>query len=152
MITSELAGFLQEGLSIHIGCRDEALLPAGARASAAIVEPDGRHLVVHVAQTAAARLLPHLHSNGQVAVGFGRPEDERACQVKGVVLSVHPSTAADEAHVTRQWQGLMGQFEKIGIPRAMATGWHFWPTVAIRLKVTAVFEQTPGPHAGTPMG
>ena len=36
-------------------------------------------------------------------------------------------------------------------PRAVASGWSFWPAVAIRVRVTAVFEQTPRPGTGHPL-
>lgn len=151
MITPELAGFLEEGLGLHIGARDEALQPAGARAAAVTVDPDGRHLVVYVPARAATRILPHLRSNGQAALNAGRPVDERACQVKGIVVDIHPASADEHAVVCTQWDGFMRQLERVGISRQMAAGWAVWPAVAIRMRVTAIFEQTPGPQAGTPI-
>ena len=85
MIDKDLAAFLQEGVGIHIATRNAALRPNGTRALAVTVEADGLHVVVYVAEAAAARILPDLEANGQVAVGFGRPIDDRACQVKGRV-------------------------------------------------------------------
>ena len=151
MIPPALTGFLEQGLSIHIGTRNETLAPSGARAAAAVVEPDGEHLVVFIADVALARLLDDVRPHGQIAVGFGRPEDDRACQVKGIVVEVRPAAAEEREIVLAQWQGFMAQLEKIGIPRQVARGWAHWPAAAIRLKVTAVFEQTPGPLAGTPL-
>jgi hypothetical protein len=148
MIDRDLAGFLEQGLGIHIGTRDEHLQPNGARAIAVKVEPDGKHLVVHAAQAAVARILPDLEASGQAAVSFGRPEDERACQVKGTFVGARPTTARERPFVEQQWEGYMRQLEGIGIPRAGMARWSLWPAVAVRLKVTAVFEQTPGPQAG----
>jgi hypothetical protein len=151
MIDQALAGFLEQGLSIHIGTRDEHLRPSGARAAAAVVESGGDHLVVFVPDVAIARLLGDLQANGQLAVGFGRPEDDRACQVKGSIVEIRPADAQERDIVVRQWRGFLSQFEKIGIPGQMARGWSHWPATAVRIKVTAVFEQTPGPQAGTPI-
>ena len=36
----------------------------------------------------------------------------------------------------------------IGIPLIATVNWASWPCVAIRLKVNALFDQTPGPKAG----
>ena len=151
MIDGALAAFLQEGVGIHIGTRNERLQPNGARAIAVRVEPDGAHLVVYVARVAAARILPDLQSNGQAAVGFGRPVDDRACQVKGVFVEARDAAEDERAAVLAQWDGFLGSLEKIGIPRAATRPWVTWPAVAIRLKATAVFEQTPGPDAGAPL-
>ena len=148
MIGPELAAFLEQGLGIHIGTRNEQLHPNGARAVAAKVDSGGSHLVVYVAEIAAARLRADLESNGQAAVVFGRPEDERSCQVKGVFLGIRAATESERPLLEKQWDGYLGQLEMIGIPRVSATNWVTWPAVAIRLKVTTIFEQTPGPQAG----
>lgn len=148
MIDPELAAFLEQGLGIHIGTRNDQLHPNGARAVAAKVEGGGTHLVVYVAEIAATRLRADLESNGQAAVVFGRPEDERSCQVKGVFVDIRSATENERPLMQKQWDGFLGQLEMIGIPRVSATNWITWPAVAIRLKVTTVFEQTPGPQAG----
>jgi hypothetical protein len=149
MIPQALASFLEQGLSIHVGTRDEQLRPAGARAAAVVVEPGGTHLRVFVADTAVSRLLDDIRANGQLAVDFGRPEDDRACQVKGTVVDIGAARPEEREIVLQQWQGFLEQLEKIGIPRQVAKGWAHWPATVIRIKVTAVFEQTPGPLAGT---
>ena len=149
MIPQALTSFLEQGLSLHIGTRDEQLRPSGARAAAVVVESGGEHMLVFVADVAVARLLDDIKRNGQLAVDFGRPEDDRACQVKGSVVEVRAARPDERALVLRQWQGFLNQLERIGIPRQMATGWAHWPATVIRIKVTAVFEQTPGPLAGT---
>jgi hypothetical protein len=151
MLNPTLAAFLQEGLGIHVGTRNERLEPNGARGIAVTVEPDGAHLVVYVADVAAARLLPDLAANGQAAVSFGRPVDDRACQVKGELVSVRPAAPDEREMIRAQFDGFLANLELIGIPRAGAANWVTWPAVAIRLKATAVFEQTPGPAAGTPL-
>lgn len=149
MITHDLAGFLQEGLAIHLGSRNQRLEPNGARADAVRVEDDGKSLVVYLSRVAAKRILPDLEANGFAAVSFGRPTDDRACQVKGVFITARPARAREREIVEEQREGFLRNCECIGIPRAGAERWARWPAVAIRLKVTAVFEQTPGPQAGT---
>lgn len=151
MIDPQLARFLEEGLGIYVGTRDDSLRPNGARALAVAVADGGGELTVHLAAVAAERLLPDLRSNGQVAVSFARPVDDRACQIKGVFAEARPTSDGERAAVERQWQGFLAQLEKIGIPEAATESWVRWPATAIRLSVTAVFEQTPGPHAGTPI-
>jgi hypothetical protein len=151
MIDEALARFLSEGLSIHIGTRDGRLRPSGARASAVTVDPDGRHILVYVPELATTRILPDLESNAQMAVSVGRPVDDRACQVKGLVTAIRPATPDERPIVRAQWQAFMRQLEAIGIPGDFTLGWTPWPAIAVRLRVTAVFEQTPGPQAGTPI-
>ena len=151
MIDPQLASFLEEGLSLFIGTRNAAMEPEGARAAALKVDPDGRHLVAYVPEVAFSRIRPNTEENGYVAISVGRPVDDRACQVKGTVVSIRQAEHAERELVAWQWDGFMRQLEMIGIPRGLAAGWTMWPAVAITVKVTAVFEQTPGAQAGTPI-
>ena len=151
MIQRELASFLEEGLSLHIGTRDATLQPEGARAAAVKVDGGGLHLVAYVPDVAFSRIRSNLESNGYAAISFGRPIDDRACQVKGSVVNIRPAGDDERDLVASQWEGFMRQLESIGIPRAIAAGWSMWPAIAVTLKVTAVFEQTPGPQAGIPI-
>ena len=151
MIDGALAAFLQEGLGVYVGTRNPALEPSGARGIAVTVEEGGTHIVVYVADIAAGRILPDLEANGQIAVSVGRPRDDRACQVKGVFAAARAADDAERDRVLAQWEGFRSALEYIGISRQVTSGWVAWPAVAVRLKVTAVFEQTPGPSAGTPI-
>ena len=58
MISPEQAAFLQDGVAIHVGTRDERLRPNGARALAVRVDEDGAEMVVYVVKAAAVRVLP----------------------------------------------------------------------------------------------
>jgi hypothetical protein len=148
MVDPTLAAFLQEGLGVYVGTRNTALEPNGARGVAVRVEEDGRHLVVYVAEVAADRILSDLEANGQIAVSFGRPRDDRACQVKGLFVGSRAASNGERDDVLSQWERFRDALEYIGISRPITNGWVAWPAVALRLKVTAVFEQTPGPSAG----
>jgi hypothetical protein len=151
MIDAQLAQFLEEGLGIHIGTRNEHLEPNGARGLAVKVDDDGTHIVVYVAKVAAERLMGDLKSNGQAALSFARPVDERACQVKGFFVSGRPGKATEQTLVAEQFGRFLDNLALIGIPRDGATNWTKWPVVAIRLRVTAMFNQTPGANAGAPL-
>ena len=148
MIDKDLAAFLQEGVGIHIATRNAALEPNGTRALAVKVEDDGRHLAVYVARVASVRILGDLEDNGQAAVSFGRPVDDKACQVKGTFLAARDASDDERPLIAAQWDGFLASLEQIGIPRAATRAWITWPAVAIRLRVNAVFDQTPGPGAG----
>lgn len=151
MIPPALASFLQDGVGIHVGTRDDRLRPNGARALAVRVDEDGTHLTVYIATVAAPRILPDLETNGEAAVSFGRPTDDRACQVKGTFADSRAATESEREFVLAQWNGFVNKLEFIGIARAALARYVTWPAVAIRLKATALFEQTPGPDAGVAM-
>jgi hypothetical protein len=148
MIEPELRAFLEGGVCIHIGSRTAALEPNGARVTAVRVEDDLLHLLVYLPEVAAGRVLPDLQANSAAAVVFARPVDDRACQIKGIFAGSRPARDDERSFVEQQWDGFLGNLEKIGIPRVGASGWLTWPSVVIRMRATTIFEQTPGPQAG----
>ncbi|MEW6319517.1 MAG: pyridoxamine 5'-phosphate oxidase family protein [Acidobacteriota bacterium] len=151
MIDTALASFLQGSVSIHVGTRNERLEPSGTPATAARVEDDGRHLVVFVPAAAAPRIVPNLEANGHAAVVFVRPIDEKACQVKGTFTGVRSARDDERPLIERQWGAFLGALEHIGVGRALVQSWLTWPAVAVGLRVTAIFDQTPGKNAGAPL-
>jgi hypothetical protein len=148
MISRELAEFLEGEVGVHVGTRNARLEPSGARAVAVTVDADGSYLTVYVARVAGERLLPDLEANGQIAVSFARPVDEKACQVKGSFVSARDASEEERPRVLAQWESFVRNLELIGISRAAYAAWMTWPCLAIRLKPTAVFEQTPAPGTG----
>ena len=149
MIPDEVAQFLQEGLSIHVATRDAHMAPLGARALALRVHEDGTRLTVYVAEAAAVRLRGALEVSRQAAVNVGRPVDDRACQVKGVLEGMRSADADDRPIIDTQWRGFLDQLSFIGVAPDAVAAWVTWPALAVELRVTALFEQTPGPLAGT---
>lgn len=151
MIDADLADFVQAFVGIHVGTRNQHFEPHGVRALAARVDDDRAHIVVYLAEVAAKRVLPDLEANGQAAVSFGRPTDDKACQIKGTFVSARAARPEERTEILAQFESYLTNLEEIGIPRRLAQRWPTWPCTAIRLKATAVFTQTPGPGAGEPM-
>ena len=151
MVDRELAAFLEEGLVIHLGTRNAHLEPSGVRVAAVVVDEDGTHVTAYVPKVAASRVLADLDDNGLAALVFVRPSDERACQLKGVFTGACAARARERTTVTAQWDAARRTLERIGFARALTEGWATWPAVAVRLRVTALFDQTPGPGAGGPL-
>lgn len=148
MVDQTLTEFLEQGLAIHIGTRDARLRPNGCVVTAVRVEDEGRQLVAFIPACASPAVLDDLRSNGQAALSFTRPTDDRAVQVKGQFMSIADASEADEQFARRQWSGFLEQLERIGLPGRATATWTLWPCVAVRIRVTAIFSQTPGPEAG----
>lgn len=148
MIGADLAAFLQEGIAIQLGTRNAQLEPNGARVAAVAVEDDGEHLVAYVPSMAAGHVLPDLESNGHATLVFVRPPEERACQVKGRFEGARPARDDERGLVQGQWDRWLDRLATMGYPRATFAHWTTWPAVAIRVRVNAIFNQTPGPGAG----
>ena len=149
MLDQSLTEFLEQGVAIHIGTRNAAMRPNGCRVTAVRVEEQGRHLVAYLPKAATPEVFEDLRTNGQAALSFARPTDDRAVQVKGEFISSRDADPAEEAFVMGQWQSLLKELDVIGLaPLTSTSTWLMWPCEAVTLRVTAVFSQTPGPEAG----
>lgn len=148
MIDDALAAFLHDGLAVHLGTRNARLEPSGARAMGVLVGNGGESLTVFIPEVAAPAVLSDMTDNGQAAVCFARPEDDRACQVKGVFVAAAAATPGDRDEALRQWRGFLRRLSVIGIPGESTRTWIDQPLVAVTLRVTAIFTQTPGADAG----
>jgi hypothetical protein len=150
MLDKSLTEFLEHGLAIHIGTRNAALRPNGCRVTAVRVEDQGRHLVAYLPKAATPAVLEDLRANGLAAVSFARPTDDRAVQVKGEFISARDAEPSEEDFVLGQWRSLLTELDMIGLAALTSTStWLMWPCVAVKIRVTAVFSQTPGPEAGS---
>ena len=148
MLDRHLTEFLEAGLAIHIGTRDSRLRPNGGRVTAVRVEDGGRHIVAFIPKAANGAVLDDLQANGQAALSCTRPTDDRAVQVKGEFVSMRDADPAEEKFAVAQWEGFLEQLDLIGRPGASTGTWTMWPCVAVTIRVTALFSQTPGPDAG----
>jgi hypothetical protein len=150
-ITDELAGFLESGVAITVATRDDERQPDGAWAWAARVHEDRAHLTLFLHPEGAAAMLRNLEVHPEIAAVLDRPSDHRACQVKGVFEASRRARAEERPHVERQVDGFRADLETIGMSRGMTAAWKCWPCTAIRIRVTGLFEQAPGPGAGEPL-
>ena len=150
-IDPALRTFLESGLPITLATRDDELQPDGAWAWAAQVDADGERLTLFVYEGSAEGSLRNLRAHPEIAAVFDRPTDHRACQVKGLFEAARPARDDERALVEGQVAATSRELEAIGIPPALTAGWKTWPCVAIRLRVTHLFEQTPGPGTGGPL-
>jgi hypothetical protein len=150
-IPPDLAVFLESGLSVVVGTRDGKLEPDGTVAWAVRVHEGGDRLTVFLHEIAAREMLRNLKSHPEIAIDLDQPTSHRACQVKGIYLASRRARPDERALVVRQLEGFAADLEAIGIPRPMTTGWKIWPCMALDIRVTQLFEQTPGPGTGGPL-
>ena len=152
VLDPELATFVQSGLSILVGSANRRLLPTAMRAIAVAVEPDREHLVVYVADATSKRTLSDVQENPRLAVTFEKPTSHRGLQIKGTVVEVRPGPGKAPADVLRQREGFVAELAAVGLSPRLTHGLALEPFHEIRVRIEAVFVQTPGPGAGRQVG
>jgi predicted pyridoxine 5'-phosphate oxidase superfamily flavin-nucleotide-binding protein len=148
----EVVALLESGCATFVGTVDAGGNPAAAHAMGARVLADGAQLRV-VLNAEEHVVLDNLRTNRVVALGATEVPTLRSVQVKGRALTVEPVTAEDRI---RTGAYLAEYFEEIHrtdgteverlrrlVPRDF---------VVMVMTVDELFDQTPGPQAGTRLG
>jgi hypothetical protein len=151
MISAELASFLESGVSILVGTRDARLFPECTRALGARVEAGGAELTIFLPDATSAVTVDNLRQNGRLAVAFSRAHDLRSFQLKGRLLELCPATESDRDRIERYRCAWAGALAVVGMPPRITLRVVHWPAQAVRVRVEAIFVQTPGPGAGAPL-
>lgn len=153
-LPDEVAAFIQSGLSITVGARDDRLIPSIAKGVGCRVSEDRTELTVLVFAEAAAAVLRDIAHNRHVAVVFTRPSTNRTVQLKGHDARPAPAGAADIALVRRHMALFAADIGPLGWDAEYVDTLflHDWSQLlAIRFTAHGAFAQTPGPGAGQSM-
>lgn len=151
LVSTEVAGFMQSGVSVLIASRDRQLFPACCRAMGVRVERGRRSLTVFVPEATGAAVIDAIGASGRVAVCFARIEDHRSLQVKGSVAALARAADEERSFIERYRGEWARNLAVIGLPPRLSLRQNAWPCHAVRVRIEALFVQTPGPGAGAPL-
>jgi hypothetical protein len=153
----EIKAFLESGVSVLIGTRDLELVPEITRAWGPWVSEDRGSVHLCVPLATSGRTLDNLAGNGRIAVSCALPTNLRSVQLKGTCVETTEPDAADLAAVERHREAFAALNERIGVPRQrIETLWKrelepLPALVKLRFVPEQIFDQTPGPDAGSPL-
>ncbi len=151
MIPTAMIELLRTGVSVVVGTRDAMLMPECTRAWGIRVGQDDGTVTIYLTEAISKQTLQNLRDNGQVAISCTRPTDHVACQLKGRVQAIQPVTRRDAQH-SRTWhREFVEELVAIGVPASLGEAWIIEPAVAVEVRVTEAFHQTPGPGTGEKM-
>ena len=155
-IDDALKAFIESGVSVVVGTRDERLVSEIVRAWGPHVDRDRQTIRMCVPEATSIRTRTNLVGNGRIAVALSLPSTYETVQLKGRYLRTTEPEAEDLLRVERHRESFARVNESLGVPRARVEA--FWRRelagsplfVTIHFAVHAVFNQTPGPAAGAP--
>ncbi len=142
-----LATFLEGDGAQNVATADATGEPSVGRAWGLRVHPDG---IVRAIVGADTTTTANLTIAGRIAVVITDVATYRSVQVKGAIVGVEQATAADHEVYARY----QGEFTTALLAAGRTTPMdHVWPAtiIAVTIDADAVFDQTPGPGAGSPV-
>lgn len=154
LLDAPSAAFIAGPVSINVAA-SRGGMPALSRAVGCRVSADRRLVTVLVGAVMAAEVLEGVRRNGAFAAVFSDPPTHRTLQLKGRDAIVLPVEAGDAALADAYRAGFAAVLAPMGYPPAVICGFLAVPAadlVTVRFTPSSVFQQTPGPHAGEPLG
>ena len=151
----DLVHMADTGVIVIVGTRDADGVPEVSRAWGVRVLPDCDELEICVSSRVCGRTLDNLANNQQIAVTITRPSNYRSFQVKGRAIETRSITPSDRERITRHQRAFTDEVVAVGMPeqsavRLSSIEMEDAPEITnIRVLVETVFNQTPGPGAGS---
>jgi hypothetical protein len=124
-------------------------VPSCCRAIALASTDDAATITVYVPLATSHDVLRNIATTKRVALTATHPIDHCSTQLKGVSLDARLARADEAAFVRARRDAFADSLDAIGIPRRVTHNVAWWPAFAVTIRVDEIFDQTPGPNAGT---
>ena len=149
MATSRVHRCLEPGLSIIVGAVDAHGTPSCCRSYAIKSDDDLQTLTVYLPIATSHDTIKSLAVTKRVAVATTHPMESSATQLKGTTIETRLAREDEAAFLDARLQAFSDMVLAFGVPRRLSRAAAHWPAFAVTIRVEEIYEQTPGPKAGT---
>lgn len=147
-LTAELVQFIESGTSITVSSSNRRGQSDLLRAVGARIGEDHTTMTVFLSAVHARGIVANLADNPRVAVAFSRIIDLKTLQLKGDFIGTVEPTEPDREWIRHYIVAFSEQLYITGMPKSVIQRMSHEPALGLRLTVTDLFEQTPGPGTG----
>jgi hypothetical protein len=150
IVPEELAEFISRAPWLDLTSRDARLRTTIRRCFGAVVADDRERITTFVPVVRAEKLRQDLLDNGRVSFIVAKStENHRTHQLKGRFLEWRAATPDEEAIAQAGCAKVAQELEALGMSPKIFDTLIALPCVAVAFRVEEIFDQTPGPRAGT---
>lgn len=142
---------LNPGTTIVVGTIDPHGAPGICRAMAVASHDSLATLLVYLPVATGHTTIQNLAATKRVAVTVMNPVDNSATQLKGSLVDVRLAGDDEAGFVRSQFEAFIEALDRLGVPKRLSRSLQYWPAFAVQMRVEQMFEQTPGPQAGSPL-
>jgi hypothetical protein len=140
---------LLPGVSVIVGSVDALGNPAVCRAVGLRSNDELATATVFVPVATSRQTIANVAMTRRLAVVTTHPISHCATQLKGTVEATRLARADEESFVNDHFDSFGGVLNTIGYPARLTRSVVRWPAFAIEMRVEEIYEQSPGPKAGT---
>jgi len=140
---------LEPGLSILVGTVDAKGTPACCRAVAIKSDDALETVTVYLPVATSHETIRNIAMTKRLAIAATHPVEHCATQLKGSTSEARLARDDEAAFVRGRLDAWANILDTLGVPKRLTHSVAHWPAFAVTMSVEQVFEQTPGPKAGT---
>ena len=138
-----------QNMSVMVGSVDANGEPSTCRALALTTTEEPEKLIVYVPVATSRDTIANVATTRRLTVVATHPLDHHSLQFKGIAGTTRLARDDEKAAVVKGFDGFAELLNVIGIPPRVTKTVTRWPAFAIELRVDEIYDQTPGPKAGT---
>jgi hypothetical protein len=135
--------------TVIVGSVDVTGNPSCCRAVALRSEDDLATATVYVPMATSQDTIANVARTRRLAVVTTHPISHCATQLKGIVEHTRVAREDERPFVDHHLGGFGGVLNTIGYPLRVTRSVVHWPAYALEMRVEEIYEQSPGPKAGT---
>jgi hypothetical protein len=140
---------LEPGVSVIVGSVDAMGNPSCCRAVGLRSDDGLATATVFVPMATSKETIANVASTRRLAVVTTHPITHCATQLKGIVEHTRVAREDERPFIEAHLGGFSGVLKTIGYPLRVTRSVVRWPAYALELRVEEIYEQTPGPKAGS---
>ena len=140
---------LEPGVSVIVGSVDSQGNPSCCRAVGLRSDDELATATVFVPVATSKETIANVASTRRIAIVTTHPISHCATQLKGIVEQTRLARDDEEEFVVGHLGGFGGVLNTIGYPLRLTRSIVHWPAFALDIRVEEIYEQSPGPKAGT---
>jgi predicted pyridoxine 5'-phosphate oxidase superfamily flavin-nucleotide-binding protein len=149
MGSERLRQLIEGNIAVLVGTADADGVPSCCRAIAITTNDDFDTATVYVPVATSQDVVANIATTRRIAVVFVEPLSHFSVQVKGVTRGMRVAPPSDQPLVKGALDRFADVLDTIGLPRRITHSVAHWPAFAIDFSVEQIFDQTPGPKAGS---
>ncbi|HUP41399.1 MAG TPA: pyridoxamine 5'-phosphate oxidase family protein [Vicinamibacterales bacterium] len=144
-----LAKCVEPGVSVIVGSVDVDGNPSCCRAVGLKTDDELATVTVFLPVATSGDTIANIAATERLAIVTTHPISHCATQLKGVVQRTRPAREDEESFIVEHFAGFGGVLNTIGYPLRVTRAVTHWPAFALEMRVDQIYEQSPGPKAGT---
>ena len=149
MLDQRIRHCLEAGASVLVATVDARGIPSCCRAAAITSDDDLQTVAIYLPIATSQQTIKDIATTHRLAVTATHVVEHFSVQLKGTACAARLARDDEAALVEDRYQAFAEVLYNIGLPRRLTGSVVHWPAFVVDMKVEEIFEQTPGPNAGT---